>query len=372
NLVAQQNQQLVSSAGISALLLSLHTEAEAAATVPQLDPVSARNQLQAIFVSCGSAGSDTSAGRVLRNARQHRRALASLDYSADQPPCAVDFQFVAGDTFWFRRLASCKLTSSNTQRVERMTARARKGGGKGMHGCDAGAVDANSASARLWHNMQRVQAWHWQHVATVDGIAYGDLGSQIDDSILGVTAAAEATAAASAKDYGATNDEDKVLPIYGDSESEGEYPDNLLREMDAERRDVDKHRARAENIERQRVELVRNIVQERKTQFESDWQTRVRPKLEALAYKSWRRHIGRRARLEGELARLSIQRLPNEEKSVFESGCSSRRELVTLCEGFHLTINQIAETKWMLQLISLPCPPHPIRKQRCSSLSSSA
>ncbi|KAJ1897883.1 hypothetical protein LPJ66_003100, partial [Kickxella alabastrina] len=372
NLVAQQNQQLMSSAGISALLLSSHTEAEAAATVPQLDPVSARSQLQAAFVSCGSAGSDTSTGRVLSNARRHRRALASLDYSADQPPCAVDLQFIAGDTFWFRRLASCKLTSSNAQRVERMTARVRKGDGKGMHERDAGAMDANSASARLWRNMQRVQAWHWQHVATVDAIAYGDLGSHTDDSILGVTAAAEATAAASAKDYNVANDEDEVMPIYGDSESEGEYPDDLLREMDAERRDVDKHRARAENIERQRVELVRSIIQERKTQFESDWQTRVRPKLEALAYKNWRQHIGRRARLEGELARLSIQRLPNEEKGVFESGCSSRRELVTLCEGFHLTINQIAETKWMLQLIGLPCPRHPIRKQRCSSLSSSA
>ncbi|KAJ2738307.1 hypothetical protein H4R23_001240, partial [Coemansia sp. Cherry 401B] len=217
-----------------------------------------------------------------------------------------DFLDASDDTFWFCRARHSRLTK------------------------DAVSTMSDSKQALLWNRMLRVQA-ETMHL----------LGSSADN----------------AND----TDSDSILPLYGESDDEGEMSDSLMREIDDEQKETAVRTAKMASAEARRVEMVRDVIHEMVEQYAMAWHERVQPKLEASAFYLWGRYIGRRDTLKQRLSDLSNRRLLRTQQSVLDSGVSTRQQAKALCSGLRTTIEDIAQISWLLNLLSGPRPLRPPR-----------
>ncbi|KAJ2367984.1 hypothetical protein H4S01_001846, partial [Coemansia sp. RSA 2610] len=195
---------------------------------------------------------------------------------------------------------------------------------------DAVSTMSDSKQALLWNRMLRVQA-ETMHL----------LGSSADN----------------AND----TDSDSILPLYGESDDEGEMSDSLMREIDDEQKETAVRTAKMASAEARRVEMVRGVIHEMVGQYATAWHERVQPKLEASAFYLWGRYIGRRDTLKQRLSDLSNRRLLRTQQSVLDSGVSTRQQAKALCSGLRTTIEDIAQISWLLNLLSGPRPLRPPR-----------
>ncbi|KAJ2825647.1 hypothetical protein IWW50_002755, partial [Coemansia erecta] len=217
-------------------------------------------------------------------------------------PTTPDFLDAPGETFWFCRAHDNRFTSANVERAD------------------------SAIRAALWSCMTHVQA---QHRSLIRARAMED---------------------------GQECAEDPVLPLYGDSDDDGELSDSLMREIAQEQKEADVRKAKAAEAETRREAMVTAVIREMVEKYALDWHNRVQPKLESSAFHLWGRYIARRDVLQQRLADLRDRRLLKEQQSVISSGVSTPKQARALCSGLRVTIEDIAQISWLLKLLAKPRP----------------
>ncbi|KAJ1780254.1 hypothetical protein LPJ62_006198, partial [Coemansia sp. RSA 2167] len=217
----------------------------------------------------------------------------------------VGFMETAGDTFWFCRYRSCRMTSENIEQTK------------------------DGKWVALWNRMLYVQALQ-RHLVC-------------DDSLLTET----------------DNSEDTVLPLYGESDDEGELSDGLMREISKEQKDVVAHKEKAAETESRRVTMVTTVIREMVEQYALEWHNRIQPKFEENAFHIWGKYIAIRDVLLQRLADLRDRRLLKAQQSVISSGVTTRNQAKALCGGLRATVEDIAQLSWVLNLLTQPRPARP-------------
>ncbi|KAJ2375009.1 hypothetical protein H4S02_008364, partial [Coemansia sp. RSA 2611] len=119
-----------------------------------------------------------------------------------------------------------------------------------------------------------MQSWMWRLLRSNDQLLYDDFDG---------------------------DDEEEVLPVYGESDDEGEYSDSFIREIGDEQREVSARQVRLDTVERERVAEVQRIMQQQLALFASEWQAKQQPRLELRASSLWRANVAGRGRLELQL-----------------------------------------------------------------------
>ncbi|KAJ2813866.1 hypothetical protein H4S07_000350 [Coemansia furcata] len=188
-------------------------------------------------------------------------------------------------------------------------------------------VQQQQQRATLDDDMVAMQSWMWRHLRHNDQLLVDDF-----------------------------EDDEDALPLYGESDDEGEYSDSLLREISEEQRATLERQARLDTVERECVAEVQRIMQQRLAAFSGKWQAKQQPRLELRASSLWRSNVADRIRLETLLAKLVNERLPKIQRAVIDSGEARKGKIVSQCESLRVTADQISEIKWLLKLTSGPRP----------------
>ncbi|KAJ2845615.1 hypothetical protein IWW36_004708, partial [Coemansia brasiliensis] len=148
----------------------------------------------------------------------------------------------------------------------------------------------------------------------------------------------------------------EVLPLYGESDDEGAMSDSLIREIEKEKKEAAARKAKADASEQCRVEMVTEVIQQMVEHFALGWHNQVQPKLERSAMILWDKYYGHQQALQKHLDDLSSRRLVKARQSIIDSGVGTRRQAKALCSTLRGTIEDIAQIKWLLQLLSKPRP----------------
>ncbi|KAJ2816555.1 hypothetical protein FBU31_006534, partial [Coemansia sp. 'formosensis'] len=216
----------------------------------------------------------------------------------------------AGDSFWF-----CRHTSfMQDHLIAQLMA-------------EDDVQQQQQQRATLDDDMVAVQSWMWRHLQHNDRLLVNDF-----------------------------EDDEDTLPLYGESDDEGEYSDSLLHEISEEQRATSEQQARLDTVERERVAEVQRIMQQRLAVFSSEWQAKQQPRLELCTSSLWRSNVTDRIHLETLLAKLVNECLPKIQRAVIDSGEARRSKIVNRCESLRVTADQISEIKWLLELTSGPRP----------------
>ena len=170
------------------------------------------------------------------------------------------------------------------------------------------------------------------------------------------------------------NGKDEVLPVYGDSGSEGEYELDIWREIEKEGGKITRPAAKF----RSRLLTNEEVEETVKTTMEEllvDWRLKQRPKLEA---KSWRRWV--RSRKDGtkkvQIADFveAIQKLDARitalRKEIMGEEWSTRESLAKQCKILQPSLFDLEDYKWNivnLQSRNPPNKPRPVTKKAKSS-----
>ncbi|KAJ1768557.1 hypothetical protein LPJ74_004795 [Coemansia sp. RSA 1843] len=194
----------------------------------------------------------------------------------------------------------------------------------------------------VFNRMLHVQAWHRLFITHSDATLYKE-----------ETADEEGEKG----DIYKEEDNDQVLPVYGESNSScGGFSDGLHREIQREQKEQQARKQRASAAERQRISLVEAVVQEMVDRYAAKWHATVKPRMERRAHSLWAKYRGDFQKMKHELDDLQSRRLPRERKAVLDSGISTRRLAIGLCVGLQLTVDSICRTQWLLVLVSGPQP----------------
>ncbi|KAJ2827419.1 hypothetical protein FBU31_003176 [Coemansia sp. 'formosensis'] len=189
-------------------------------------------------------------------------------------------------------------------------------------------VQQQQQRAMLDDDMVAVQSWMWRHLRHNDQLLVNDF----------------------------EDDDDDVLPLYGESDNDGEYSDSLLHEISEEQRVTSEQQARLNTVEREHIAEVQWIMQQQLVAFSGEWQAKQQPRLELHTSSLWRSNVANCIHLEMLLVKLVNECLPKIQCAVIDSGEACRSKIVSRCESLHVTADQISEIKWLLELTSGPRP----------------
>ncbi|KAJ1804805.1 hypothetical protein LPJ56_005522, partial [Coemansia sp. RSA 2599] len=206
--------------------------------VPALPADEARVRLRQML-RCKETGQIQMHSRILRRRLKPRSEFSTsstLSLSDSQGPIAGPL-----DTFWFFRPAWNRFNAANVRRVDQQAIAAQD-------------IKAPAPLIKLWCDMDYARRWQRRYISVVDAALLAD---QVETS----------------------DADDPILPAYGDSESGGEYPVALQREIDREQKNVEQLKAKAAKKERQRVALVETTIRQMCARFEAEWSEQMLPKL---------------------------------------------------------------------------------------------
>ncbi|KAJ2450023.1 carbamoyl-phosphate synthase (glutamine-hydrolyzing) cpa2 [Coemansia sp. RSA 2336] len=223
---------------------------------------------------------------------KHPRNTSSDGVLSEKTPAFLD---TSEDLFWFCRSQSSRFTIAHAQQPE-----------------------TAAACARLWKQMVSTQSAMWKLLT-----------------------------------QGVFN---KVLPLYGESDDEGAISDGLMREIEKEKKETAARQAKAAAVEKRRIEMVTRVIQEMVEQFALGWHNRMQPKLERNAMVLWDKYYAQHDVLQQNLDDLSSRRLAKARQTIIDSGVGTRKQARLLCSSLRATIEDIAQLKWLLQLLSKPRP----------------
>ncbi|KAJ2826460.1 hypothetical protein FBU31_003437 [Coemansia sp. 'formosensis'] len=102
-------------------------------------------------------------------------------------------------------------------------------------------VQQQQQQAMLDDDMVAMQSWMWRHLRHNDRLLVDDFEDNKD-----------------------------TLPLYGESDDEGEYSDSLLREISKEQRATSEWQARLDTVKREHVAEVQQIMQQRLVAFSGE------------------------------------------------------------------------------------------------------
>ena len=164
--------------------------------------------------------------------------------------------------------------------------------------------------------------------------------------------------------------DDKVLPAYGDSGSEGEYDLDTWREMEREqgkRGRLSGKLPRHSNLDNAQVNA---IIDRALEQFAEDWQVKMAPKVQRLGWKFWhkcRKQGNREARVNELTATVNHleNRSRNLRKEILEEIWSSEKQVLKQTKSMQETMFDQKHAEWQLSIVKLrrapekPAPLHP-------------
>ncbi|KAJ2024743.1 hypothetical protein GGI06_000869, partial [Coemansia sp. S85] len=288
---------------------------------PTLSPLEARRQIRSAFedsrfTQLKPFRTYTRRHLVPRPAENSVRAQPPA-LPTSSSPWVPKFVDSVGDSFWF-----CRHASFTQDHIFAM-----------LQADDSSQQQQRPAPDDY---MVVMQSWMWRLLRSNDQLLYDDFDG---------------------------DDEEEVLPVYGESDDEGEYSDSFIREIGDEQREVSARQVRLDTVERERVAEVQRIMQQQLALFASEWQAKQQPRLELRASSLWRANVAGRGRLESQLSKLVDERLPKIQKAVVDSGEARKNRIISRCESLRVTSDQISEIKWLLELTSGP-QPLPLRQRQ--------
>ncbi len=161
---------------------------------------------------------------------------------------------------------------------------------------------------------------------------------------------------------------EKVLPIYGDSGSEGEYDLDTWREIEAERGTIQRPVGRSSG-NRLTQDEVSNAIDQGIADLEAKWRSHILPLKEFKAWRLWtksRRDRSKHQQIEIATARiiyLSDVRLPKMRKELFSEVWSNVIQVKRQCRILEGTIFELQDQKWRISTLQLEfVPPKPPSK----------
>ena len=166
------------------------------------------------------------------------------------------------------------------------------------------------------------------------------------------------------------DDEDKVLPLFGDSGSEGEYDLDTWREMEDEQGTLARPPAQSRSISISRDEVKAAITQAIK-QIQEGWQLKRLSKLKGKEWTLWMKctRDGSKQQRIGELVKAITgleARLLTLQNEIMEESWRSTEQVLKQCKILQPSIYDNEECKWEVLVLRLKRPPE--KPQRISKL----
>ena len=161
---------------------------------------------------------------------------------------------------------------------------------------------------------------------------------------------------------------EKLLPIYGESGSEGEYDLDTWREIEEERGIIQRPVARSSRNPLTQDEIS-NAIDQGIEDLEAKWRTQILPTKESKAWRLWtksRRDKSKHEQIEvatSRIAYLNDVRLPKMRKEMTSEVWSNVVQVKKQCRIFEETVFEREDQKWRILTLQLrSAPPKPSRK----------
>lgn len=166
--------------------------------------------------------------------------------------------------------------------------------------------------------------------------------------------------------------QDEILPLYGESGSEGEYELDTWKEMEIERGELARPMGRSNSL-KLTAEQVDEAIETAIKQSIEEWTVKRKPKLQQKAWRLWvksRREHNAKARIDhftDETHRLEA-RLASLRKEIAMEEWSKPSEISKQCKSMQPSIFALEDDKWKIATLTLSKvpekPPPAIRKAR--------
>ena len=156
--------------------------------------------------------------------------------------------------------------------------------------------------------------------------------------------------------------DDKVLPLYGDSDSDGEYDLDTWREMEREERKLGQRSAKLSRHRNLDDTQVNAVIDRALENFAEDWQVKKAPKLQRIACKCWHksRQQGNKEALIIELTatinNLDI-RSRNLRKEVLQESWSTEKQVLKQTKCMEETVFGQKYAEWQMCIVKLEKAP---------------
>ncbi|KAL8819051.1 MAG: hypothetical protein Q9223_002429 [Gallowayella weberi] len=179
------------------------------------------------------------------------------------------------------------------------------------------------------------------------------------------------------KKWDHTLDTGTILPIYGESGSEGEYDSDTWREMEKENGKLSKPLGRSKKLKNMSQRESTNIIDLAMQRMIEDWNEKQLPKLARTAWTLWmrsRRDQSMHTRiytLEYEIVHLET-RLAKLRKGVADQPWTSAARIKRQCESMRRTVYELENSRWtigILQSDDRPDRPPKVLKNKPASKS---
>ena len=164
--------------------------------------------------------------------------------------------------------------------------------------------------------------------------------------------------------------ENYVLPVYGDSGSEGEYDLDTWHEMEVEKGRLDRVPAPPSQSRLLRAKRIEEIMDDAERAFQERWRLRKLPKLEPKAWSLWRsrRSNAYRDRLQlfvSEIRRLDFQFLKIK-KEIRKEQWTSEAKLKAQCRSFEVSVTDRETCRWKVGILQSDSEPAKLLLQQRS------
>jgi hypothetical protein len=164
---------------------------------------------------------------------------------------------------------------------------------------------------------------------------------------------------------------DEILPLYGDSGSDGEYDILDWKEMEQENRGLQTTLAFSKTEKQPlAVDEVNATINGVLKQLVNQWKQRKFPKLNMHAWKIWKRsrdHHNKRQQIALKTLhfnKLTRVRIPSIRQGILKERWTSAEQVRKMCGIFEPTVFDIQELEWEISVLDLKrCPPRPPRTE---------
>ena len=156
--------------------------------------------------------------------------------------------------------------------------------------------------------------------------------------------------------------DDEVLPLYGDSDSDGEYDHETWREMEREERKLGRPSAKSSRSRNLDGAQVNAVIDRALEQFAEDWQVKRAPKLQRVGWKCW--HKSRKTRnKEARVIELTAKinhlgnLLQNLRKEILQESWSSEKQVLKQTKSMEETVFNQKHAEWQMSIVKLERAP---------------
>ncbi len=154
---------------------------------------------------------------------------------------------------------------------------------------------------------------------------------------------------------------DEILPLYGESGSEGEYEFDTWKEMELERGELARPMGKSKScmLSAEKVDETIDIATK---QFVEEWNVKKKPKLQQKSWRLWvksRREHNVKAQVKDLIAETHRvnARLTNLRKEIAAEDWSKPSEIIKQCKSLQYSIFELEDYRWKIATLMLRKPP---------------